>query len=555
MSRIDISNREMARLRDAEATLGKDIARTEQAAAKARAESARKRASAMKTRSLSSRQSYLRSAEAEEKKVVAAEKKLADLRKRSAQNAAAQTARARSLRSAEKSEREAQDRADHRRRQVERSHAKDIARLSRPTLKLVMVREPQPEKLRVLYLTANPEAIEQEFHNPDGSVVKESAWLRTEAEVRSVKQALRASRYRELVDFDHRSAATYEDLVDGINDLRPHIVHFSGHGGSKGLLFDNGSVDAPEGHALSFSILAETLAATDEPPTLLVLNACDTLEGSDAILPAVPVIIAMSDSIADTAAALFATRFYAAVAAAQSVGSSLRQATAAMRAALLEDADLPQISVRDGIDVDQLVLVKVARAKADFEEQPHGAIRVSGPVTDLVGGLSELITTLIELGPEGEEAIAKYSRRRQSRSAAHSLDGLSFAPHGFRQYLERIAAGEATLEDLHGIRIRLDSTAESVEFHLDHLSAYREKLREARGMAAAEKLDTIMYDRFGKDRLRRMLFELARTHDNTDPRSDATVARAKEILAAVKHLNAQIAELHDMILEPSQQAD
>lgn len=508
----------------------------------------------MKTGSLSSRRSYLRSAEAEEKKVVAAEKKLADLRKRSAQNAAAQTAKTRSLRLAEKSEQKAQERADHRRRQVEISHAKDIARLS-SNIKLVMVREPQPEKLRVLYLTANPEAIEQEFQNPDGSIVKESAWLRTEAEVRGVKQALRGSRYRELVDFDHRSAATYEDLVEGINDLRPHIVHFSGHGGSKGLLFDNGSVDAPEGRALSFSILAETLAATDEPPTLLVLNACDTLEGGDAILPAVPVIIAMSDSIADAAAALFATRFYAAVAAAQSVGSSLRQAIAAMRAASLEDADLPQISVRDGIDVDQLILVKVARATADyFEEQPGGSIRVSGPVTDLIGGLNELITTLIELGPEGEEVIAKYSRRRQSRSAAHSLDGLSFAPHGFRRYLERIARGEATLEDLHGIRRQLDSSAESVEFHLDQLSTYREKLREARGMVATEKLDTIMYGEFGKDRLRRMLSELATIH-NTDPRSDATVGRAKEILAAVKHLNAQIAELHDLILESAPQAD
>ncbi|MER9565807.1 hypothetical protein [Mesorhizobium sp. M0571] len=132
---------------------------------------------------------------------------------------------------------------------------------------------------------------------------------------------------------------------------------------------------------------------------------------------------------------------------------------------------------------------------------------------------------------------------------------MSFAPHGFLEYLERIAAGEATLEDLHGIRIQLDSTEESIEFHLDQLSAYREKLREARGMVASEKLDTIMYDRFGKDRLRQMLSELAQTEDNTDPRSDATVARAKEILAAVKQLNIQIAELHDMILEPIQQAD
>ncbi|AHE55040.1 hypothetical protein NX02_16810 [Sphingomonas sanxanigenens DSM 19645 = NX02] len=100
--------------------------------------------------------------------------------------------------------------------------------------------------------------------------------------------------------------------------------------------------------------------ATDEPPRLLVLNACDTLDGASAILPAVPVVIAMSDAVLDTAAIVFAQQFYAAVASGQSVGSALKQARVRIEAAVIDKtaSELPQHISRDDIDIDTLVLVR-----------------------------------------------------------------------------------------------------------------------------------------------------------------------------------------------------
>lgn len=134
-------------------------------------------------------------------------------------------------------------------------------------------------------------------------------------------------------------------------------MHFSGHRGDGSVFLENGSVEAPKSTELQFSLLMEVLAATDTPPALLVLNACDTLDGAETLLPAVPVIIAMSEPIGDLAATVFATQFYAAITSAQSVGSALRQAKVRMRGASLEDADLPQYLARDDQDVDSLVLV------------------------------------------------------------------------------------------------------------------------------------------------------------------------------------------------------
>lgn len=80
MGRADTLRSEIARLQKTEADLRKDVGKAEAVAASARAAASKKRGDALKTKSDTNRRSYIRSAEAEEKKVVAAEKKIGDLK-------------------------------------------------------------------------------------------------------------------------------------------------------------------------------------------------------------------------------------------------------------------------------------------------------------------------------------------------------------------------------------------------------------------------------------------------------------------------------------------
>jgi len=214
----------------------------------------------------------------------------------------------------------------------------------------------------VLYLTANPDATETTVTNPDGSVVEQGTWLRVDQEVRQVKQGLRGSKYRDLVVVEHAPAATFSDLVDGLNDHRPHIVHFSGHADALGVWMENEAGDT-DGHDVDFTLLARLLGATDEPPRLVVLNACESLEGAEDLLQTVPLLIGMSGTIDDTAAIVFARSFYAALASAQSVTSAVEQAKVQLVAASMIDPDqvdhshLPTLRSREGVDPTTLVLV------------------------------------------------------------------------------------------------------------------------------------------------------------------------------------------------------
>jgi hypothetical protein len=236
---------------------------------------------------------------------------------------------------------------DTRRRQAEKRHAQEIARISQPTVRYVhevrTIPAPKPEILRVLYLTANP-----------------TMDLRTDVEVHDVQQEVRATTHRDLIDIKFTPAATPEDLLNGLNDIRPHVVHLSSHAGAATVVFDNASVETPEGREVTFDLLAKALGATDEPPVLLVLNGCDTLDGAEVLLDSTPVIIAMATEITDLAANLFARRFYAAIASAQPVGAAVRQGSVALELAGTNEGLSPSLLARPDVDLDKLVLVKVA---------------------------------------------------------------------------------------------------------------------------------------------------------------------------------------------------
>jgi len=368
MARSDTLRNEIARLQDKKADHAKEVATHEKAAAAAREAARKKREQAARSTSAATVRSATSAAEREEKKAADAEAKAAKARKNMAAVDKAIASKTISLANAEASERRTGDSArrrdDARRRREDLDHARALASASTPPpqIRYIEVVPPRPEPLRVLYLTANPDATETTVTNPDGSVVEQGTWLRVDQEVRQVKQGLRGSKYRDLVEIEHAPAATLSDLLEGLNDHRPHIVHFSGHADALGVWMENEAGDE-YGHDVDFTLLARLLGATDEPPRLVVLNACESLEGAEDLLQTVPVLIAMSDTIDDTAAIVFARSFYAALASAQSVATAVEQAKVQMLTASMLDprqvdhSHLPTVCCRDGIDPATLVLV------------------------------------------------------------------------------------------------------------------------------------------------------------------------------------------------------
>lgn len=187
-------------------------------------------------------------------------------------------------------------------------------------------------RLRIALLVTNPER-----YGP----------LQTGVEARYIDEGIRLAGRAHEVDLEPFLAPTLDTLLDALNRYRPHILHFSGHGGGRALLFDNDRAGADGGTVLDYDMVARVISATALKPRLLVLAACDTVEGADQFLEWVPAVIAMSDSIEDEAMCEFSRRFYRSLSAGVSVENSLEHAKMLLEHKNYPDALLPQLIAKD----------------------------------------------------------------------------------------------------------------------------------------------------------------------------------------------------------------
>ena len=149
-------------------------------------------------------------------------------------------------------------------------------------------------RLKIALLVTNPDSM---------------ASLQTGVEARYIEEGVRLESKAGEVDLKVVLAPTLDTLLDTLNSYRPDIIHFSGHGGGRTLLFDNERAGDDGGTVLDFDMVARVVGATSAAPKLLVLAACDTVDGDADSSDTIPVVIAMADTIDDEAACEFSRRF------------------------------------------------------------------------------------------------------------------------------------------------------------------------------------------------------------------------------------------------------
>ena len=217
----------------------------------------------------------------------------------------------------------------------------------------------------ILFLAANPSGTDR---------------LALDREARSIHAELRRSGFRDQFEFVTRWVAEPLDLLREVRELRPTVVHFSGHGGAHMA----GAVDsahgrdvvaasAPSGgepHGLYFhdtaggaqvvspGAMAQTFGAVGGSVKVVVLNACFTAPVADALLAHVDCVVGMSGAIGDDAARHFAVGFYGGLGEGEAVDKAYQQGKAAISLEGLRDGELPQLRVRAGIDAARLVLAR-----------------------------------------------------------------------------------------------------------------------------------------------------------------------------------------------------
>jgi hypothetical protein len=152
------------------------------------------------------------------------------------------------------------------------------------------------KEIKILFLAANP---------------FDTTRLRLDEEIRSIEQSLRLSEYSRKFDIKQHWAVRVSDIQALLMRYQPDIVHFSGHGSTKGEIiledkFGNGHLVSPRSLSKLFSILKDNVKC-------VLLNACFSLDQASAISDHIEYVIGMSNTIGDQTAISFATSFYQAL--------------------------------------------------------------------------------------------------------------------------------------------------------------------------------------------------------------------------------------------------
>jgi tetratricopeptide (TPR) repeat protein len=166
----------------------------------------------------------------------------------------------------------------------------------------------------ILFLAANP---------------KGTAPLRLDQELRDVSEGLQRAQERDQFKLEKRSAVRPRDIQRAMLDLRPQIIHFSGHGtGEAGLVFEDeiGNSKLVDGDALAalFELFADQL-------NCVVLNGCYSEVQAQVIAQHISYVIGMNKVIGDKAAITFAVGFYDALGAGRDVEFAFKLGCAAIR--------------------------------------------------------------------------------------------------------------------------------------------------------------------------------------------------------------------------------
>jgi CHAT domain-containing protein len=137
-------------------------------------------------------------------------------------------------------------------------------------------------------------------------------------------------------------------------EVKPHVLHFSGHGSTRSQLIledDDGNPAQVEKEAL-----VNLIGIIPGNLRLVVLNACDTEQVAEALVQHVACAIGMREPIGNDAAIAFSAAFYQALGFDESVATAFRLGCNELELRRIPEEGTPSLKVKPGIDAEALIL-------------------------------------------------------------------------------------------------------------------------------------------------------------------------------------------------------
>lgn len=196
------------------------------------------------------------------------------------------------------------------------------------------------DRIRALYLAASP---------------ADTPRLSLDEQIRSITEKIRAAEYRESLDLVSVWAVRADDLIQSLNEHKPHVVHFSGHGSEAGEVL----VVGIDGRSMPISTTAirKLFTTFRDNIRVVILDACYSESQAEAISEVIDCVIGMEGTIGERAATIFFGSFYRAIGFGRSVQEAFDQGIVALLLEGIPEETTPKLLARQGVDPRKVLLL------------------------------------------------------------------------------------------------------------------------------------------------------------------------------------------------------
>jgi hypothetical protein len=195
------------------------------------------------------------------------------------------------------------------------------------------------ERVRILLLAANPSS---------------TGKIDIGREIQQIEERIGAGKHRDRIEVIPCWAARAGDLQRELLRVRPHILHFSGHGKTDRLVVEG--KDGVLGVEIDAAVLIDLVSILRDNLRLVVLNACYSESLAAALVQHIDYAVGMNKPIEDEAAIEFSASFYQAIAFGRSIEEAFRLGCNALRLRQVPEEQAPRLKTRTSGDTGSLVL-------------------------------------------------------------------------------------------------------------------------------------------------------------------------------------------------------
>jgi len=196
-------------------------------------------------------------------------------------------------------------------------------------------------KLTVLFFASNPKGVVQ---------------LGLDEEARMIEESIRKSEYRDKVEFISKWATQTTDILQGINEVNPDIIHFSGHGTDNNEMVLQNSDGSPK--IVSKEAISYVISTVSDKVKLVFFNSCFSSGQAEAVTKCIDSAIGMVNPMGDRAACVFATQFYSSLVFGHSLEKAFAQAIGMLMLEGIGEENTPRLYLREGLNASNIMFLK-----------------------------------------------------------------------------------------------------------------------------------------------------------------------------------------------------